>query len=101
MATDWSSLANQKRDAILSSIPKKWLIPNIPSAETQRDVTGKYVQQFLSTQEIEITETDAVGIAEKVATGDWSAVNVTEAFCHRAAIAHQLVGHNRVVFGSY
>ena len=89
---NWSSLASTKRDSILSSIPEKWrLTPDkLPSNEEQRDVTT-YVQQFLSQKEILITETDIVGIAEKTSSGAWSAVEVTEAFCHRASLAHQLV----------
>jgi len=91
MSTDWKSLATGKREAILNSIPKKWRLDKIPSAEEQKDVTGPYIQQFLDEKEVEITESDAVGIAEKVAAGSWSAVDVAQAFCHRAALAHQLV----------
>lgn len=89
---DWKSLASAKRDSILSSIPEKWHLPadKLPSNKEQRDVT-KYIQQFLSEKEIEITETDIVGIAEKTTSGTWSAVEVTDAFCHRASLAHQLV----------
>lgn len=91
MVADWQSRAEAKRAAILKSIPDKWRLQKIPSPEEQKDVTGPYIQQFLNEKEIEITETDAVGIAEKVAAGTWSAVSVTEAFCHRASLAHQLV----------
>lgn len=91
MVSDWKSLATAKSDAILGSIPEKWRLSKVPSVEEQKDVTGTYIQQFFDKKEIEITETDAVGIAEKVAAGTWSALDVTEAFCHRAALAHQLV----------
>lgn len=91
MSSDWKSLAAEKRKAILNGIPEKWHLSAIPSADEQKDVTGSYIQQFLSKDEVEITETDAVGIAEKVAAGEWTAVAVTEAFCHRASLAHQLV----------
>lgn len=91
MVTDWEARAKAKKDGILSSIPEKWHLQKIPSSEEQKDVTGAYIQQFLNEKEIEITETDSVGIAEKVAAGAWSAVDVTEAFCHRASLAHQLV----------
>lgn len=87
----WQELAKAKRESILGAIPDKWRLPFIPSVEEQRDVTGKYIQQFLTEWEIEITETDAVGILAKTTTGAWKAVEVTEAFCHRAALAHQLV----------
>jgi len=90
--TSWKSLANAKRESILSSIPDKWRLKTpIPSAEEQRDVTGSYIQQFLTKREIEITETDAAGIAKETAAGHWKAVEVAEAFCHRASLAHQLV----------
>lgn len=90
MVVDWKGLAKQKRESILASIPQKWRLDKIPSVEEQKDVT-EYIKQFLDQKELQITETDAVGIAGKVASGAWSAVDVTTAFCHRAALAHQLV----------
>jgi amidase len=91
MVTDWKSKAQTKREAILASIPSKWRLDKIPTAEEQKDVTGAYIHQFLGKQEIDITETDAVGIADKIAAGEWTAVDVTTAFCHRASLAHQLL----------
>ena len=94
MAEDWKTKADAKREAILKSIPEKWRIAKVPSAQEQKDVTGSYIHQFLDQKEIEITETDAVGIAKKTASGTWKAVEVAEAFCHRASLAHQLVRQN-------
>lgn len=91
MTTEWQSRAKAKREAILASIPQKWHLKSIPTVEEQKDVTGTYIQQFLSPEEVEITETDSFGIAEKVAAGAWTAVSVTEAFCHRASLAHQIL----------
>jgi len=88
---NWHNVATAKRDSIHQSFPKEWLIGAIPSAESQRDVTGDYICKFLSDTEIKITETDAVGIVQKTSSGDWTAEDVTRAFCHRAAVAHQLV----------
>lgn len=89
---DWQTLAKQKRDSVNALIPEQWLLKlPIPSAQEQRDVTGKYIQQYLTPREVEITETDAVGIVKKTTSGIWKAREVTEAFCHRAALAHQLV----------
>ena len=88
----WQKAAEAKRAAIDDAIPKEWRLESpIPPAEEQRDVTGRFVCQYLSKQETEITETDAVGIVEKTSSGQWSAVEVTKAFCHRAALAHQMV----------
>jgi amidase len=91
MAT-WDVLGKEKREAVNALIPAAWRLSTpVPSKEEQRDVTGKYIQQFLSPREIEITETDAVGIVSNTTTGRWKAREVAEAFCHRAALAHQLV----------
>ena len=93
MATEtskWQDLAKAKIDAINQSIPEKWRLSSIPSIEEQRDVTGPFIQKFLSTEETEITETDAVDIVEKTSAGIWTAEEVTAAFCHRASLAHQL-----------
>jgi amidase len=98
MAQDWQKTAKDKADQVLSLIPEEWRISDIPSAEEQRDVTGAYIQQFLDKKEIEITETDAVGVVEKTTSGQWTAVEVAKAFCHRAAIAHQLVNCLHEIF---
>lgn len=87
----WQQLATSKRDSVNALIPAEWRLSSPPSREEQRDVAGGYLHQFLSSQEIEITETDAVGIAAKTTTGQWKAVDVVKAFCHRAALVHQLV----------
>ncbi|KAH8427786.1 putative general amidase GmdA [Aspergillus melleus] len=95
----WKQLADSKRQSILDAIPERWRIQDpIPPTDELRDVTGAYIQQFLTPREIEITETDALGIAEKTTSGTWTAVQVTEAFCHRAALAHQLVSCLHEVF---
>lgn len=89
---DWKALAQEKRDSVNALIPKRWLLETtLPSTSEQRDVTGKFIQQFLSAREIEITETDAVGIVKQTTSGAWKARKVIEAFCHRAALAHQMV----------
>lgn len=89
---DWKSLAKTKRDSVNALIPKSWLLSTpLPSASEQKDVTGKFIQQFLTAKEVEITETDAVGIVKNTTSGTWKAREVAEAFCHRAALAHQMV----------
>lgn len=95
MTQSWEELANTKRESILAAIPQEWRIQN-PPIEEQVDVTGSYIQQFLTTSEIHITEASAVDIVDKIAKGEWTSEEVTRAFCHRAALAHQLVGHNHL-----
>ncbi len=85
-------MAQEKRESVNALIPKSWLLTSpLPPAKEQKDVTGKYIQQFLSPREVQITETDAVGIVKNTTSGTWKAREVTEAFCHRAALAHQMV----------
>ncbi|CEO60746.1 hypothetical protein PMG11_05301 [Penicillium brasilianum] len=101
MTTDspWLAQGEAKRQAILDAIPAKWRLADpVPPATEVRDVTGSYIQQYLSEREIEITESDAVHIAAQTTTGRWSAVEVAEAFCHRAALAHQLVNCLHEIF---
>ncbi|KAI4734363.1 amidase [Aureobasidium sp. EXF-12298] len=98
MAPDWRQIAAEKRDSVLALIPEEWRIPAPPSAEEQRDVTGKFIQQYLDPREIEITETEATQIVNKTSSGQWTAVEVTKAFCHRSAVAHQLVNCLHEIF---
>lgn len=46
---------------------------------------------LLSAEELAITEQTAAVLVDKLAKGELSSVQVTTAFCKRAAIAHQLV----------
>ncbi|KAI5297745.1 hypothetical protein KEM56_004566, partial [Ascosphaera pollenicola] len=88
----WRKKSREKRDDLRSRIPAEWLLrEELPDVNTTRDFTGEFVALTLDEREIEITEADVVGILEKTTTGEWSAREVTRAFCHRAAVAHQLV----------
>jgi amidase len=93
MTKSWQERAQEKRDAILAAIPAEWRIEN-PPVEEQVDVTGSYVHQYLTDREVEITETAAEGIVGMIAKGEWKSEEVTRAFCHRAALAHQLVSQH-------
>ena len=86
----WADVAATKRGSILANIPVEWKV-DVSSDPDPKDVTGPYIEQFLDAEEIEITNGDMVKILGCVATGVWAARNVTRAFCHRAALAHQLV----------
>lgn len=98
MTSSWQEIAQAKKDSLDALIPQEWRIASPPSTEQQIDVTGAYVEQFLNQQEIEITRSDAVEIAGKTASGTWTAVDVTKAFCHRAALAHQLLNCLHEIF---
>lgn len=98
----WKHPAKEKREAVLALIPPQWrLTVDLPAVEEQRDFTGTYIQQYLTPKEIEITETDAVGIVSKTTTGVWKARDVTEAFCHRAALAHQMASFSHLRYQAW
>ncbi|ETN44270.1 uncharacterized protein HMPREF1541_10450 [Cyphellophora europaea CBS 101466] len=85
----WSLVAAEKRFAILQSLPAEWKVV-LEDRSSLKDVTGPYIEKFLDVEEILITNSDAVTILENVANATWTARQVTKAFCHRAALAHQM-----------
>jgi len=89
--SDWEGIGKAKAESVLNLIPDGWRISEIPSTDDKRDVTAEFIRQYLNSSEVEITETDAVGIVKNTTSGTWTALEVATAFCHRAAIAHQLV----------
>jgi amidase len=90
MANNWLELIADKKRRQLESIPKEWLI-SVP-AEDVLDVC-KYPEEcgLLSVREVQITNTGVDVLLKRLASGEWSSVEVTTAFCKRAVIAHQLV----------
>lgn len=88
--TNWQEVAQAKLTSINDSIPQPWRLPAVPSVDERRDVT-EYIQGYLSQAEIEITGKDATEITKLTTSGQWKAADVTNAFCHRASLAHQLV----------
>ncbi|KZT29148.1 general amidase [Neolentinus lepideus HHB14362 ss-1] len=91
----WKALVIDKRIRQQASIPADWLSviePHIPSPDTL-DVSGIPDQctELLSEREREITNTlDVQVLLAKLASGEWSSVEVTTAFYKRAIIAHKL-----------
>ncbi|CAK1357398.1 Acetamidase [Cercospora beticola] len=86
----WEEIARKKRAAIAASLPSQWQVQSVPSADSVPSAFG-LVREGLSPKEIEITEIESASkLLSRIASGDLSAVEVTEAFSHRATIAHQL-----------
>ncbi|BFZ59323.1 hypothetical protein YB2330_000331 [Saitoella coloradoensis] len=103
-------LLTKKRLAQLSQIPPDWLLPrsSLPLPFDFTDVTHDHsaVADFTSTpawdvrrffekcgllteKECEIVSVDAFVALENMRNGDWTAVEVTTAYCKSAAVAHQ------------
>lgn len=91
--SNWQEKANEKRIALNSLIPNQWKLSSEILNNLPKDLTVvPYECGILSAIDIEITEIDQIDeLATRIAQGKYSAKNVIEAFCKRAAIAHQLV----------
>ncbi|KAI0384934.1 amidase signature domain-containing protein [Hypomontagnella monticulosa] len=91
-SSSWQARAAAKRVDTLNKIPPDWRLSQaqIAEAKKQRDITGPFIQQYLEPNEISIITKDSVDIVEEVKEGNLSAVQVTNAFCKTAAIAHQI-----------
>lgn len=89
MATTWEERAADKRNRIDDSIPREWRIQNLPTDDSVFDFPER--SGLLSNQELAITQSSASDLVKKLAQGELKAVDVTIAFCKRAALAHQLV----------
>lgn len=89
--TTWQDLVSEKKQRQLAAIPKEWLIT--PPPEDQLDVTGVPASCGLLTPfELEVTELDDVAaLLAKLASGEWSSVDVTRAYYKRAIVAQQVV----------
>ena len=90
---NWRSVAAQKRRETMRKIPRAWVISEsvLQEAQSRRDITGSFIASLLSGEERLITESSSAHLRLQIANGSYTALQVTGAFCKRAAIAHQLV----------
>lgn len=87
----WQEQIADKRKRQQAAIPKEWLIPPVPEGQTNV-IDVPRTCGLLTERELEITGVSDVNVLlQKLATAEWSAVEVTTAFSKRAIIAHQLV----------
>ncbi len=96
-AAPWKPIAAQKQRDRSSKIPSKWQIPSAalpndpPTLSSGAQNVLNLPRQFLSHTEIEITEAYTIeSLLSAISNKRLSAVEVAEAFSHRAAIAQQL-----------
>ncbi len=87
----WEDIAADKKARIDKSIPAEWRIDvaGLGLGDSVMDAPAK--SGILTPEELEITNSSAVDLVAKLADGRLKSVDVTLAFCKRAALAHQLV----------
>ncbi|EIW64700.1 general amidase [Trametes versicolor FP-101664 SS1] len=94
----WEEQVADKRRRLLASIPPAWIISPVPDDQLNVLDVPKTCG-LLTDRELEITGTTDVSlILRKLATAEWSAVEVTTAFSKRAVVAHQVVNCLTEVF---
>lgn len=87
----WQQRAAAKKAAQAALIPAHLRLASPPGPEVL-DVTTFPFESVLSARDMEITSAPTVGfLLERLQAGEWTAVEVTGAFCNRALVAHQLV----------
>lgn len=95
---DYKEVAAAKVAERDAKLVKEWLVPEdqLPGEEI-KDVLY-FPPTVLSSEEVEITESDAATILAKIKSKEWTALQVAKAFGHRATIAHQLTNCLTEVF---
>jgi amidase len=89
----WEAIAARKRDARDSKIPPQWRVPAslLPSSDVLDVHDFPKTSGFFTDKELLLTESTASTVVSKIASGEWTALEVTEAVCKRAAVAQQLL----------
>ena len=91
-AATWQTISSDAQAALLNSIPSKWRLSSPIDHASMTDVRSiPRTCGLLTPQQLEITEQTASQLLPQLKEGQLSSVEVTEAFCARAAIAHQCV----------
>ncbi|THY92519.1 glutamyl-tRNA amidotransferas-like protein subunit A [Aureobasidium pullulans] len=88
MGKDWKEIAAAKNQRINDSIPKEWRIDTSSLPDNVMEIPA--TSGILSKTELDITNSSATDLVAKLAAGKLKAVDVTTAFCKRAAISHQV-----------
>lgn len=87
----WQLVSQQKKDEQNARIPSSWTLRSLPQPQVVNYLDIPRTCGLLTTDELDITETyDAIALAEAIRGNRVKCVDVAQAFCKRAAIAHQL-----------
>lgn len=86
----WQSKVDRKRKALNALVPPEWRLSYIPPPDERPNVIT-LAHDILTQDEQLVTESTALEILANISDSVWTAEEVIRAFCHRAAIAHQLV----------
>lgn len=89
-SSPWEGTAAERQDQINAAIPLGYRVDQeLLKGHNLIDLPRK--SGILTAREIQITESRAIDLVDQLRGQTYSAVEVTTAFCKRAAIAHQAV----------
>ncbi|KAL2870054.1 amidase signature domain-containing protein [Aspergillus lucknowensis] len=89
----WRPIVIQKRASQLQSIPAPWHLPQFVIASDATTLDTIRTCGILSAKELQWTEIDDVtALVRLLASREVSSVQLTTAFCKRAAVAQQMTG---------
>jgi amidase len=93
VAESWKEKAAKKKASILEQNPDRWRLSkaDLKRARRQQDLIGPFIRSFLTPETIRIISLDTADIVAALQNGELTAVQVVTAFCHCAAVAHQIV----------
>lgn len=90
MTADWKARADAYNAQLLDLIPAEWRLSPAALASLPRDVRHVAETSGVLTQdEVKLLARDATQLAQDVAAGKFTAVQVATAYCKSAAVAHQ------------
>jgi len=85
-----SAIACKRRAANIAAFYKT---PSWDDAQLPQNLTEYALQSgYYTTEELEIIQTEAKDLLEKIAHKRWTSLKVTQAFCKASALAQELVG---------
>lgn len=94
---EWQVIVKRKQAEAAAKIPNEWRLSPEFTENISEEASNNVLDVprrcgILSSRQLDITENyDATALLEKLHTGQFTAAEVTEAFCIRAAIAQQVV----------
>ncbi|CUM46484.1 uncharacterized protein AC631_03817 [Debaryomyces fabryi] len=89
----WEDIVEAKRNVVKASIPSDWINDSIKEDMIQAKYinTYEYLDSILPQAEVDITSLTMLQLQCKIRKGELKALTVAKAYCHRAAMAQQIL----------
>lgn len=93
---DWKAQAQEKAADTLSKIPVEWrLEPDvIKAAKARRQLAGNFIFDLLDHETVKYISHDSQELVDFIAKKEYTSLQVAQAYCKTAAVAHQIVWIN-------